>query len=45
MPIVRIHHPTLTEEERKKRMEEIKQAAIEFFKEVQRAKTKQERAG
>lgn len=31
---VRIHHPTLTEEERKIREEEIKKALIVFYKET-----------
>ena len=33
MAIVRIHHPELTEEERAKRVEEIKKALVEFYKE------------
>lgn len=40
--IVTIHHPILTEEEREIRIERIKQAAVEFYKEVQRCKAKQE---
>ena len=31
--IVRVHHPDLTEEEREKRIEEIKKALVEFYKE------------
>lgn len=34
MAIVRVHHPDLTEEERKKREEQIKEALIEFYKET-----------
>lgn len=30
--IVRVHHPNITEEERKKREEEIKKALVEFYK-------------
>lgn len=33
---IRIHHPTLTEEERQARIENIKQAAIEFYREMQK---------
>ena len=31
--VVRVHHPKLTEEERKAREEEIKKDLIEFYKE------------
>lgn len=34
--IVRVHHPDLTPEERERRIEAIKQAIIEFHREVQR---------
>ena len=34
MAIVRIHHPELTEEERNLRVEEIKKALVEFYKET-----------
>lgn len=40
MPIVRVHHPTLTEEERKIRIEKIKEALVEFYKEVYKEKNK-----
>ena len=33
MATVRVHHPDLTEDERKARVEEIKKALIEFYKE------------
>ena len=33
--VIRVHHPTLTEEERDIRMEQIKQATIQFHKEIQ----------
>ena len=33
MPIVRVHHPDISEDERKARVEEIKKALIEFYKE------------
>ena len=33
MAIVRVHHPELTDEERELRVEEIKKALIEFYKE------------
>lgn len=36
--IVRVHKPILTEEERKKREEEVKKAIIEFEKEIRRVK-------
>ena len=39
--IVTIHHPILTEEERQIRIERIKQASVEFYKEVQQCKAKQ----
>ena len=32
--IVRVHHPTLTQEEREFRIEKIKQAAKEIYREV-----------
>jgi hypothetical protein len=35
--IVRIHHPTLTPEEREYRMVQLKQATKEFYKEVTRS--------
>ena len=38
--IVRIHHPILTEEERKIREEQIKKALIEFYKECKREEKK-----
>ena len=31
--VVRVHHPKLTKEEREKRVEEIKKALIQFYKE------------
>lgn len=31
--VVRVHHPNLTKEEREARVEEIKKALIEFYKE------------
>lgn len=31
--VVRVHHPTLTDEERKARIEKIKKALVEFYKE------------
>lgn len=34
MAVVRVHHPNLTDEERKKREEQIKKALIEFYKET-----------
>lgn len=34
--IIRVHHPTLTQEEREYRMEQLKQATIKFHKEVER---------
>lgn len=39
--IVRIHHPILTEEEREIRIERIKQASVEFYKEMCRCKSQQ----
>ena len=36
--IVRVHHPVLTEEERKEREEKIKKALIEFYKECNKGK-------
>lgn len=41
--IVRVHHPALTPEEREFRIEKIKQAAKEIYREVKRneAKSKQ----
>ena len=33
--IVKVHHPTLTEEERESRMAQIKKATIQYFKEVE----------
>ena len=38
--IVRIHRPILTDEERKKREEEVKKALIELYKEVYKEKRK-----
>lgn len=38
MPIVRVHHPDLTKEEKKLRVEEIKKALIEFYKECNNGK-------
>ena len=38
MAIVRVHHPDLTEEERKIRVEEIKKALVEFYKECNKGK-------
>lgn len=32
--VIRVNHPTLTSEERNNRMEQIKEAAIRFYKEV-----------
>ena len=32
--IIRVHHPTLTQEERGHRMEQIKQATIQFYMET-----------
>ncbi len=37
---VRIHHPNITEEERKKREKEIIEALIEFYKETHKEKNK-----
>lgn len=34
MAIVRVHRPNLSEEERKIRVEELKKALIEFYKET-----------
>lgn len=31
--IVRVHHPNITEEERQARIEKIKEALVEFYKE------------
>ena len=36
--VIRIHHPDLTPEERAYRMEQLKQATINFFREVQHEK-------
>ncbi len=38
MAIVRVHHPDLTKEEKKLRVEEIKKALIEFYKECNNGK-------
>lgn len=38
MAIVRVHHPDLTKEEKKIRVEEIKKALIEFYKECNNGK-------
>ncbi len=40
--IVTIHHPVLTEEEREIRIERIKQASVEFYKEMCRCKSGQQ---
>ena len=36
--VVRVHHPDLTKEEKKLRVEEIKKALIEFYKECNKGK-------
>ena len=36
--VVRVHHPDLTKEEKKIRVEEIKKALIEFYKECNNGK-------
>lgn len=38
MAIVRVHHPDLTKEEKKLRVEEIKKALVEFYKECNKGK-------
>lgn len=38
MSTVRVHHPDLTKEEKKLRVEEIKKALIEFYKECNNGK-------
>lgn len=38
--VVRVHHPNLTSEERKKREEQIKNALIEFYKETHKGEIK-----
>ena len=38
MAIVRVNHPDLTKEEKKIRVEEIKKALIEFYKECNNGK-------
>lgn len=38
MATVRVHHPDLTKEEKKLRVEEIKKALIEFYKECNQRK-------
>lgn len=38
MATVRVHHPDLTKEEKKLRVEEIKKALIEFYKECNNGK-------
>lgn len=38
--IIRVNHPTLTSEERNIRMEQIKESAILFYKEVKRNEEK-----
>ena len=38
--VVRIHHPTLTPEERAFRMEQLKKAVIEFHREAMQNKEK-----
>ena len=38
MATVRVHHPDLTKEEKKTRVEEIKKALIEFYKECNNGK-------
>lgn len=40
MAIVRVHRPNLTEEERKKREEQILKALIEFYKETHKGEMK-----
>ena len=40
MAIVRVHRPNLTEEERKKREEQIIKALIEFYKETHKGEMK-----
>ena len=37
--VITIHHPNLTEQERKYRMEQIKQATIQFFIEEEKQKS------
>ena len=41
--VVRIHHPTLTPEERAFQMEQLKKALIEFHTEAMRNKVKKEK--
>ena len=38
--VIRVNHPTLTSEERNSRMEQIKEAAIRFYKEVKKNEEK-----
>lgn len=37
--VITIHHPNLTEQERRYRMEQIKQATIQFFIEEEKQKS------
>ena len=38
--VIRVNHPTLTSEERAYRMDQIKEAAIRFYKEVKKNEEK-----
>ena len=38
--VITVHHPNLTEQERKYRMEQIKQATINYYREVQKNERK-----
>lgn len=40
--IVRVHRPNLTEEERARRMENLRTATVRFFQEVYRAEMEKE---
>ena len=42
--IVRVHRPTLTAEEREYRMEQIKKATKEFYKEVRRSEKEKQKS-
>lgn len=41
--IIRVHHPTLTKEERDIQMEKIKQATIQFYNEVRKSEKNKNR--
>jgi ribosome recycling factor len=34
--VIRVHHPSITSEEREQRMEKIKQATINYYKEIEK---------